>query len=453
LLIISLGAVTILGCARRPVDVPSRQGPHVLLIIVDTLRADKLGCYGSTLGATPRIDALAAGGTRFEAAYSHAPWTLPACASLFTSRYPFQHGAGGRVPDFTALRPDVHTLAECFRDAGFETAGVVNVDFLGPSFGLTRGLAHVDFEAYADNEHMRDAARTTDAALRWLDQGGRGKFFLVVHYFDPHLVYAPPAEQRRRFAAPQDRDDASWVFGTRRQIGEYRSGTLSFDEATIRRAERLYDGEVAYVDQEVGRLLDELERRELRGATLVVLTADHGEEFLDHGGFEHGHTLYNELVHVPLIFSWPGRIPAATVSLPVAHVDVAPTLCALVGVAGDSGFVGRDLSAAVRGETAPAADATILFHGNFWGSAYRGLYRDGYKLIAGPDRVELYDLRYDPHEQFNLSDADASRRAALLSQLDAAMSALAGGSAGTSRPAVQLSPEERARLKSLGYGP
>ena len=160
------------GCSREPTARPDQLPRNVVLIILDTVRVDKLGCYGSTLGVTPRIDELAASGVRFERAYSHAPWTLPACASILTSLYPPQHSAGGHLPNLRKLPDAVRTLAECFQDAGSATAAVVNVDFLTESFGMTQGFQEVDFKVYPTNVQVRPAKPTTDAALSWLKSRG-----------------------------------------------------------------------------------------------------------------------------------------------------------------------------------------------------------------------------------------------------------------------------------------
>jgi arylsulfatase A-like enzyme len=420
----------------------------VLLIVVDTLRADRLGIHGSELGLTPRVDALAAESRRFERAYAHAPWTLPSFASLFTSLYPPQHGAGGRVPDFRGLREPIRTVAECFRDAGYATAAVVNVDFLTEKFGTMQGFAHVDFEVHPNNVETRVAEKTTDAALAWLRQPRAGPFFLLVHYFDPHLVYAPPASYRAKFAAPQDREDASWVFGTRQQIVQYRQGMIRFDEPTIRRAEQLYNGEVAYTDHEVGRLLDAVGTMQLSDSTIVVFTSDHGEEFFDHGGFEHGHTLYEELVHVPLMIRYPGKVAAGSESDLVGLVDVAPTLCALAGVEGDPAFVGRDLLGSTESEQAD--ERPIILQGNFWGPPHRGWIQGGHKLIVEPERRKLFDLRADPGEQRELSASEPELLRKTLEDMQLAFKAMAAHLPRESAP-VELSEEERERLRVLGY--
>ncbi|MBU0637346.1 MAG: sulfatase [Planctomycetes bacterium] len=446
--LVSLLGLGLASCTEQRASRDTGKRPNVLVIVVDTLRADKLGCHGNVLGLTPNIDTLAAQSVRFERAYSHAPWTLPAFASLFSSLHPPQHGAGGQLPDFRQLPDSVRTIAECFHDAGFATAAVINVDFLCENFGMTQGFADVDFKAFPNNVNVRSATDTTAAAVAWLQERNRRPFFLLVHYFDPHLVYAPPAEYRRKYAAPQDREDSSWVFGTRRQIAEYRMGRVRFDEATIRRAEQLYDGEVAYTDHEVGRLLAALRAQNLADKTVTVFTADHGEEFMDHGGFEHGHTLFQELVHVPLLIRFPQRLRPQTIAAAVGHIDVAPTLCALTGVTADPAFVGHSLLPLMEGSVADRRP--LAFEGNFWGPPFRGWLQGGYKLIAGPQGVQLFNLVSDPGEQHDLSGERAEQIRKMQEDMQLAFKAMEAKSHADGS-AVQLSPAERQRLESLGY--
>jgi arylsulfatase A-like enzyme len=437
---------------RRPKATALR--PNVLFIAVDTLRADRLGCYGNTRGLTPRIDRLAEDGARFESCFAHAPWTLPSFASIFSSLTPEEHGAGGRVPDFRALAPNIATFPECFRSAGYATGAVVNVDFLSPPFGLTRGFDQPDAVSYENNRDMRTATATTDAASRWLGEHRDGSFLLFVHYFDPHAEYRPPQPYRRKFAADVDRESDGFVFGTREQVVGLRLGQMKLAPADVERAEMLYDGEVAYADAEIGRLLDELARLGLDDTTLVVFTADHGEEFLDHGGWEHGHSLYDELLHVPLIVRQRGRIAPRVVREPVAHIDVAPTVCALGDVPAPSAFRGRDLSPILRGEALPSR-STIAF-GNFWGAPLSSL-RDGeFQLIDHPadreaaERWELYRWRDDAHETHDLSASEPAVRARMSAELTEIRGAFAR--AGTAPgPRVELTDPQRKRLNGLGY--
>ena len=443
-------ALSPVGCKRKNPLPPPARGPNVLLIAVDTLRADKLGCYGSDLGATPKIDALAAEGVRFQQAYAHAPWTLPSFASMFTSQMPSRHGAGGRVGQLTKLPDDARTVALCFKEAGYATAAVVNVNYLTESFGLTTGFDHVDFEVHPNNVEMRSAGKTTDAALKWLESRPERSFFLLVHYFDPHLVYAPPVEYRARFADPRDRQPGGAVFGTREQIVAYRKGQVTFSAEQIQRAEKLYDGEVAYTDHEIGRLLDGLEKMKLAESTLVVFTADHGEEFLDHGGFEHGHTLYNELVHVPLIMRHPKWIKPGVVPSAVGLVDLAPTMCSVTGVPADPAFTGRNLLDLIGAEH--PRGRPVALEGNLWGAPFRGWVHEGFKLIVSSNGAELFNLEADRQEQTNLSLVETERLQAMQADLNLAFEAISASVTDAPEPA-QLDDEELERLRSLGYAP
>lgn len=421
----------------------------VLLVLVDTLRADKLGCYGSDLGATPNIDDFAARSVLFESAFAHAPWTLPSMASIFTSLFPPQHGAGGRFPDFTVLSPDAPTVAEQFQRAGYATGAIVNVDFLTDTFKMTRGFKDVDAKFYGNNIEMRNATKTTDAALAWLKKHGHDRFFLLVHYFDPHLVYNPPAEYRRRFAAPEDREDAAWVFGKRKDMIDYRSGSISFDDETIHRAEKLYNGEVAYTDHEIGRLLRGLGELGIETSTVTAMTADHGEEFLDHGGFEHGHTLFNELVHVPLImYAGAGTVPRRIKEV-VGHIDLAPTLCALAGIEPSPTFLGRSLVPHLAGK--PEGDHPVYMEGNFWGEPTVGLVEGGRKLVAQRGQTaQMFHLAVDPKEQMDERSSDAERANYMLQRLKTLRDRMLSEGVPTPTP-PQMSEEQLRRLRSLGY--
>ncbi len=429
------------ACSRPP------ERLNVLLVVVDTLRADKLGCYGGERGLTPELDRLASEGLLFEQASSHAPWTLPSMTSLLTSLYPQQHGTGGRLPTFRSLDPSVETLPGLFRRAGYSTAAIVNVAFLGRKFGATQHFEHLDEEHYQNNREVRAAGRTTEAALEWLADR-EDPFLLMVHYFDPHAVFDPPQPFRRRFAGQLDREDDTWIFGTRAHMSAMRRGELRLTEPLVRRAELLHDGEIAYTDEQIGRLLEGLADLGLEGSTLVVFTSDHGEEFLDHGGFEHGHTLYSELTHVPLILRLPGVIEPGRVARGVGHVDVAPTLCRLADVRTGRYFSGRDLL-----ESGEAEEVPLLAHGNFWGPPLTSLRTAEYKLIlngGAPDGApQLYRWREDPQEANDL----AATHPELVQQLRGAMAErqIALGEVLLEGQAVQLSEQQRRQLETLGY--
>ncbi len=459
LLVSTLGAIALGACSpasesRESVSHDTDR-PNVLVIAIDTLRADKLGCYGGTRGITPNIDRLASEGARFEHAFSHAPWTLPAFASLFSSLLPPEHGAGGSLTDdFRALPESVETIAERLDSAGYSTAAIVNVDFLSKTFGLMQGFRHVDDKFSNNNRDMRNAGDTTRAALRWLDSRPKKPFFLFVHYFDPHAEYAPPQPFRRQFAKPQDAESDGFTFGTREQIVAYRRGEIQFRPLDIERAEALYDGEVAYTDAEIGVLLAGLGERGLDASTLVVLTADHGEEFLDHGGYEHGHALYDELIAVPLIVRQTSRIAPIAIPLSVGHMDVAPTLCALLGIEPSPRFRGRDLSPLLRGAT--LEPSTLVAYGNFWGQPLGSLRAGDFKLIHTPphdgvsDRLELYRWAHDADEEHDLATAERARTDDFKLALD---TELARAEQRRREPPLNapVSAEELERLRGLGY--
>ncbi len=260
-----------------------------------------------------------------------------------------------------------------------------------------------------------------------------------------------PPEFRRRYALPEDKEDASFRFPTREQMALLRLGRLPLDPADVKRAEHLYDGEVAYVDSQIGRLIDGLRSRGLFENTIVVFTADHGEEFLDHGGFEHGHTLYDELLHVPLAISWPGHVPVGTSDALVGLIDVAPTLCELAGIAPATSFLGHSLRD--TWSTGPFQRRALLAHGNFWGPPLSSLRQDSDQLILGPAApsgarsLELYDWRTDPRETKDRAAGEGERAGALRESLEHTERVLGRGLGGK----VDLDDAMFESLKDKGY--
>ena len=437
-----LAALLVLGalasCSQPP--------PNVVLVIGDTLRADRLGTYGNPRGLTPFLDELAEEALVFENASNHAPWTLPSTASLLTSMLPEEHGAGGRLGAFRKLDDRIETLAELLQARGYATHAVVNVIFLSEGFGLTQGFDSVDAEVPVDNKTIRSARVTTDSALAWLDREELPEpFFLLVHYFDPHAVYAPPQPFRRRFALPLDQDDESWVFGTREQMLQLRGGQLDVSDGVIRRAEKLYDAEVAYLDAELGRLFDQLEARGLDDRTVLAFTADHGEEFLDHGGFEHGHTLYPELTHVPLLLRAPD-LGAGRVSQSVGHVDVAPTVLQLLDVPAPEHYVGRSLLEFAEDPAAP--HRAVLAHGNFWARPLSSWRSGDLALLLDADGgAELYRWTEDPRYERDLAAELPEEVERLRTELQAVRLAMRQKDG----QSVDLSDEQAELLRTLGY--
>ncbi len=405
----------------------SRQGvvvrpahPNVLLITLDTTRADWLGSYGYAAAATPHLDRLAAGGVRFATALSPAPLTLPAHASLMTGRNPYGHGV--RNNGHFVLAADVPTLAGQFQAAGYDTAAFVSSFVLDRQFGLARGFGHYDDAldppaGLADSlELERRGDRTVAAATAWLAArpAAAAPYFLWVHLYDAHDPYAPPAPFAQRFA------------------------------------DRAYDGEIAFDDALVGELLARAGHG-AAGSPLVVVAADHGESLGEHGESTHGLFVYEGAVRVPLIVSWPGAIAAGVVEPPVRLIDVAPTLVALAGLTPLAAVDGRSLvplldRPATEAAAPRAAYAETYFPQFFMGWAPLRSVRDGtWKLIDAPE-PELYDLAADPGERTNVYATQPATARALRRQLETL--ARAGAERNSTTP---MSAEARQRLSSLGY--
>ncbi len=407
---ILLCAVLAFACA------PAQERPaRVLLITIDTLRADHVGAYGANGAHTPTLDALAQGGVRFDAAISPAPLTLPSHATLMTGLDPDRHGV--RHNAVFALAPEIPTLAERMREAGFGTAAFIGAFVLDHRFGLARGFDRYDDRigerrsgAAVVGFAERRAGDVVDAFLGWL-AGAPDHFFAWVHVYDPHSDYDPPA-----------------------------GFSLGFSE-------RLYDGEIAYVDAQLGRLLEALGRRFDPAGTLIIVTADHGESLGEHGESSHSYSLYDATQRVPMIWNGPGFRGGRAVPDIVRLADVAPTLLATLGAAPFAETNGRDLRAVARGvESAePAYSETLATHYDYGWSALFSVRNAQWRYIRAP-QPELYDVHTDPGELHNV----VAEEPEVARELDAWVEARRT----SARPLDargDLSADERARLQALGY--
>ena len=405
-LLVSLLVVTACGGAperaNRTRDVPAR---NLLLITIDTLRADRVGAYGYTAARTPVIDALAARGVRFEHAYSAAPITLTSHATIMTGRYPPGHGArhnGMRI------NPGVLPVADILVQKQFVSAAFVSAFPLDHSFGLDRG-----FQTYSDRMPRGAGGRlaserpgriAADEAIAWLAQHRAERFFLWVHLFEPHAPYGSPGDGRPIAAR--------------------------------------YDDEVGEADRQAGRVIDALGPE--ASSTLAVITADHGEAFGEHGEVSHSLFVYDTTLRVPLIVAGPGIAPAV-VQGPVGLVDLAPTLLSQLGI-GKVDADGLDLSPSLRGQAPPERElyaetfAPLL---DFGWSPLRAIRSGGFKFIAAP-KPELFQVAADPDESHNLAASDAPRAATLTDRVERISSATLP----TSR---SQDPDAAARLQALGY--
>jgi len=356
------------------------QKPNVLVVTFDTTRVDHLSCYGYSKSQTPTIDALAARGLRYTRCYAPTPITLPSHASIMTGLYPFRHRLrdNGTGP----LDPQAVTLAEVFDGAGYETGAVIAAYVLNSRYGLAQGFDHYDetiaSEAHATGLHFaeRPASIVTDAALSWLEGIDAKPYFLWVHYFDPHSPYAPPNVPR----------NSSEV--------------------------ELYDGEIAYADRELGRLLAGIRQRDdaRDTETVIAVMADHGESLHDHGEWTHGLFVYDATIHVPLIVAFPGEDAVIdTVDVPVSLVDVYPSLCSWLGMKVPYEIDGRALplnnSAQPGGWQRGVYFETHLPLITYGWSPLEGIVQGVWKHIEAPT-PELYNLAADPMEATNLYTAE-----------------------------------------------
>lgn len=397
--------------------------PNVLLVTLDTTRADRIGPWNTQPNLTPHLDELAAAGIVFERAYAPVPLTLPSHASLMTGLYPPEHGL--RVNSgLHRLSDGVPVLAEVLRQRGYRTGAFVGSFVLDRRFGLDRGFdvyddrmeeAHGPTPGDAHGHKMRIGERVVDAALNWLHGSRRKPFFCWVHLFDPHTPYSHREQ----------------IFGDRFQ-------------------ERPYDAGIAYVDLQVRRLWDDLRARRLDQETLIIVVGDHGESLGEHGERTHGFTLYNATVHVPLIIRRPGP-PAAVrrVSTPVSIVDLYPTLIEELAPETKIACSGRSLLPACTGGALPAiplyAESNHPFE-EAGAAPLRGLITERWKYVRSP-RPELYDLAHDPQEEQNLATDRREDLAWLESQLKDLESSFRVGEAA---PMV-ATPHELRTLASLGY--
>lgn len=406
----------------------SASGFNVLLITLDTTRADRLGCYGYAGAETPVLDALAAGGIRFEDAVTVVPVTLPSHATILTGLDPPNHGL--RHNGEYRLKPDSETLAELLRGQGYDTAAFVSAFVLDARFGLDRGFDRYDDEigvpasspagVFARPIYERSASVVTDRAISWVTGRTRERpFFCWVHYFDPHAQHAPPPPFARRFR------------------------------------QRPYDGEIAFMDMHIGRLLDTLETQNIVKNTLVMVVADHGEGLGDHDENTHAKLIYESTMRVPLIISCPGLFqgPHVVDEVVVSIADILPTVLALLGIEDTHARDGSSLlTAHTNRERLIYMETFAPYLDNGWSPLF-GLRRHHDKYILAPT-PEYYDLRSDPTEMRNIHDtvsgAGLAARTLLSETLSSRLADAPSFQAVAASPKA-LDPDTRHRLETLGY--
>lgn len=446
---------------------PVAKRPNVLIVTLDTTRADHTSAYGYERPTTPRLAEVARAGVRFEAAYAPMATTLPSHATMFTGLLPRTHGTLKNGLQVDASLP---LLSEILAKDGYRTGAFLSSFAVASKFGLARGFDHYD-DDFEDGQCKWDVERweghkiegdfcrrgdlTRASAEAWLEKSGyfpasTGKttaagapekpFFLWIHFFDAHNPYDPPPEHAKLFP-PKGNPPSE----------------LDHDIAK-------YDAEIHFADQEMGKLFDRLAAAKLLDDTLVIVAGDHGEGLMDHGWMLHGLQIYEEAVRVPFVLRWPGKLPAGKViAAPVELADITPTVLELAGLAMPKtkhAPEGLSLAAAMAGTASLDPQRAVLVQRRFYASdsergvrvkgSKHGLRRGDWKYIEAKeeDTFELYDLKSDPGEKRNLADSEKQQRDALATELSTTLSSTAAASA----PAPgRVSEEDARRLEALGY--
>lgn len=443
--------VLLLPVIRRPVP-PTEHS--VVVLLVDTLRADHMGVYGYARPTTPHVDAAAANAAVFERAVSQASWTKPSVASLFTSLYPSVHltGSGTSVrrhvedgvvhmvpapasalPTSGTLPRSVVTVAEVFREAGYAVGGFVANSLVERTDGYGQG-----FERY---ETMRDA-EVTRRGVEWIESHGDRPYFLYLHYMAPHAPYDPPEAYDVFTQHPPTID----IHGSASKDSINFTGQKTLTDAEIGELIDQYDGEIRYADALVDQVLAAIGDPN----TIVLLTADHGEAFMDHGMVWHeSFQLYEELTRVPLVWWGPGVL-AGRIQDAVMHIDIVPTLLSLCGLTPTREMQGRSLVPLLAGDS--LEPRPVFSETRDWGDV-RAVSSDGTKLIVDREAraLELYDLEADPAERTNIAPRESERRARLLERADAFDADNRRQARGVAAALRELSPSQIEKLRSLGY--
>lgn len=415
--------------------------PNVLLISIDSLRADHLGAYGYARQTSPNLDALSREGVVFENAVSTSTWTLPAHISMLTSLYPEVHGVDRNS---TRLGEEAILGSEVFQQGGFATGAVVSGPFLGSYFGYAQGFDLYDdqtisFESDQASHRGVTSQGVHGRAVEWLRTRPDKPFFLFLHYWDVHYDYDPPPPFDTRF----DPDYQGEVNGRYGQIHP------DMDPRDLEHILALYDGEIAYVDSYLGRLFQFLRHQDLWDQTLILVTSDHGDEFFEHGVKGHRKNLHQVTLQVPLLVKLPwGRFAGSRVSSPVGIVDLAPTMLEVAGLEVPAEFNGRSLLPLLEGRR-----QRRYYFADLEGKQ-KAVLVDGWKLInrhrTKTGATQLFDLKNDPGERRNLAGAE-DQKLVRLEEIQAEWLRLVAASERPEATTFEYQEELKEVLRSLGY--
>ena len=438
-------SVWVSGCSKRDV----RKKPNVLLISIDTLRGDHLGCYGYNRPTSPTLDEVASKGLLFEDTMATSPWTLPSHGSLLTGLYPRRHGLKSF---YHSLPKMISTMADVFRANGFSTAAIVNSHYLSQRYGLDRGFDEFTYEK--EILGLTAPSKVGEMALGWLSKRHRNPFFLFLHFFDIHSDYRALPKYLKQFVRPY----RGVADGSTAQLLAFRAGQFSLDDDAVNHMIDLYDASIRQMDDGIGKLLTFLESKNLFDESLIIITSDHGEEFLDHGGVLHSETMYEELIHVPLIICGPGIPKSRRIRNVVSHVDLMPTILSFLGMTRPLLLDGVDVSGFWKTNDFVVPERYLFSEGSKGNiipdehspkhDIKRAVRHPRYKMHYDrlSEQTHLYDLEKDRREKNDISSKHPRLVDAMFSQLKDFMAVNKTG-----RSLGPLSQEEIERLKSLGY--
>jgi len=442
---LALVAVACAGCGSQS-GVASRERPNIVCVVIDTLRADHLGLYGYQRPTSPALDELGRRALVVDRMIAQSSWTKPSVASLFTSLNPSQHRAVEETTQ-NVLAGSLTTLAEILQQEGYRTAGFSENPHIGPSTRFDQGFDL--FQTLGGFDGNKDFV--VQGARAFLEQATnqRDPFFLYLHILDPHGPYEPGPERRSEFLGDLESSDARVRQG---RVGQLAEGTQLLAQLTPQDLDylrALYDAELRQTDQVVAELLTRLEQLGLRERTIVLVTSDHGEEFLEHGTLKHGYQLFEETVRVPLILAVPGAPARRVGDAALQHIDLAPTLLELVGLPVPGTFRGQSFAGLLRGESLP--ERPMVLETAWRGVDIKALRRGRWKLIV--DRVagtrRLFDLETDPAELHDRSASEPGLVDELEAELTRATAPLSGLQPDDASGAGD--PQAERALRALGY--
>jgi len=453
--VIGICSWLVLNIRRHKFDLKAFKDSNIILVGIDTCRQDHMSCFGYELDTTPNLKTLAQDCILFTNTISQSPWTLPSFASIFTSTYPSVHRARGKAEGdkFYPIIGSLNSGVEILSSSGFKTKAYINGPYLAPAFGLSKGFDDYDY-AHGSNAKIRRSDETVNRALEWIKENSEEQFFLFLHFFDPHLNYDPPRRSLQRLMKLAGFEYSGTLKSPFFQLKEVRNNELLLSEEDWKFIQFLYDAEISAVDESCGKLFRFLKANGLYDKSIIVVLSDHGEEFLDHGGFEHGHTLYDELIKIPLMIKMPSSIRAGEIiSHQVRLIDIMPTLLEILDMDIPESFQGESLLRLIKkgreNEIWPAFSEET-----HWGDELKAVRESCYKFITNDalDAFQLYNLCSDPGEKKDLANTEKEKARKMRRIIIRWMrSNLGRVNKMKGEQSVDLDKKTKESLRSLGY--